>query len=176
MSRTAAPTTLNPTTFGTGNGIYFEDAVQVVEQINYTASRTPQVLAQWIAAPSGWGASGNEPHAHSVTFSGSLETFYQTDVWIDPDAQEIRIEVDAAMAAGNEGEVVVDLGGAQVVLAFDDSTPTVTDQVSSGDTGTGWQSLTVRIQRTSGASSANALRRVQVSTEPWASLPVPLDE
>lgn len=181
MAKTADTSTLSPWRFCLGAPITFQDLQEVAELLNLVAGECPHTHISLVTSAAGWGSSGNEIATHNVTFAGGgLDEAFHFWIWVDSDVQSIRVGASCSFGAGEEGDVKFTVGSDDTTLSFTsgDNGTELTDELATGDTGTGWLECTIEIQRTAGSASDNALVSVRVEDMPIAAgdLPDPANE
>lgn len=180
MAKTIASATLSPLQLATGNGIYKEHVEDVIEQANFAAGRNPEALAIIET-----GINGDfGPWTHAAYFMAGPQTVYVINIWIDPDVQSVDFSSTATMAASHTGDVIFAVGGwsathSHTAGATTTLTTTPTTAASPTGVGTGWQTVTVQLNRTSGSTTASArldFLRIETKTITAANLPGPANE
>lgn len=180
MAKTSASATLSPLVLSTGNGIYKQHVQSVIEQCNYSAGRNSDALAVFETGIGG--AFGTWTHASY--FTTSRVTVYVINFWIDPDLQAIDIETVATLAAGQTGTIWVTVGGwtathTHAAASTTTQTSSPTTAASPTGVGTGWQTITIEMQKSSGATAGTSRLdsiRIEGRTITAANLPDPANE
>lgn len=169
MSKNQASTEISPARFGTGNGIYFEDLVTVVEMghlIDHTVVASEIVnLAcghtTW-PADSTTGAELSDAQFPELVATGRV-TIFSFRVYIDPDLNGITAEFEVTIASGDVGTVYISIGGNQQSAAGLSASGESTLSWLTSNTGTGWQPVVVDLERTTaGAADQMYLERIRI--------------
>ena len=180
MARQEATTTLSPASeFATGAEIYFEDTVEVLEQLNWSFGQRPQLHLACATGDETWTTNGAfmlgaifRPIA-----TGWVEVF-RTRLKLLPETINVICGARCVFGTLDTGEVRFTLGADSVTLGFTaaDNGTEKEGLIDTATSGTGWQTLRIEIRRT-GASQVNPaiMRNLRVQDEAIAaaSLPAP---
>ena len=178
MARTQATTTISPSEFILGAPITSENAQAVIEQLNWSYGRRPQLHVSLTTAPAAW--STNSPTTHGMEFRGSA-TFlevYRFEIKVMPETVNVVVGAECTFASGQDGEVKFTIGASATTLSIN-SSHNGTERsatLATSATGTGWITCTIETRIVTG-STGNDLVRVRVQDEPiTSSLPAPQNE
>jgi hypothetical protein len=179
MAKTQTAATASPLAdFATGAPVLAERELEVVEMINWTGWRRPVVYWSKTCGASGWDTVNSKGY-DDCYFTGSSVVRYRFQIKIDPDGADLTVAAVCEMAASNTGNVVFTVGGGSATIGFanSDNGSEKIATIAKTSTGTGWQSVAVAIERTSGASGTNELRHARIQdTRQTSSLPSPVIE
>lgn len=180
MAKTLATSTRSPNLFSIGQGIYFPDAEEVAELLNYSNGYGGVAnLISTRCGSSGWGTSGNEVRTHDMVFptvAAGAQGRYSARVWIDEDAAELHLRSVATFPAANTGEAVFTVGGASSTHSYAAGATTVaTSTLATSATGTGWQDVSITIEHLTGALVCT-LDAFRIRTQPITAPPDPVIE
>lgn len=180
MSRSGAIETLSPFSLALGQHVYAEDLAAIASALAYAGARCPQVLASFVSGRSGWGPSGLEPGTHDALIEdSSYVTLYTFRVYVDPDAQAVRVITRVEVDNTDNAKVRVTVGGAtpvvhSVTAAGSPLTVENDDDIDTADTGTGLIEVKIEVELTSGVGPAEleafTLRELPIDD---ADLPAP---
>lgn len=123
---------------------------------------------------------------HCYTDTGGTDPWalqgVDMEVWVPPHAQRLAVDLDIVLGSGSTAtaEVTVTVGGGSATLSRTGAGGAQPAQATldTSVTGTGWQSLTIEGELTSGTDPDAALGRIRVATMPIdaADLPDPVVE
>lgn len=186
MAKEAATATINPLELGHPLGVFYEDFLKVLKQLNWSGCFRPTTHFNMAVGPDEW-AGGDEIQTLNIEFqtsTGAFEARFRTKIRVAPEVQEIIFGARCQMGAGNSGNVRVTIGAAspQTLTLFTSATngDEHTATFDTGDTGTGDLVLLVELERVLvGIAPATAFLR-DVACENLAiaatDLPNPPDE
>lgn len=149
--KTATSSTAPPLSVGTVSApVLLEDLLLVAELLNYVAGESPQTYVS-VAA---WDTTGHlETHRTRFLTTSGDTLRYSGMIYVDEDAQTIRVEATCTIPAANAGEVVITIGGDSATLTFGaGATSTDFEALDVANVGTGWQAWTVELDHTTGSS------------------------
>lgn len=124
MAKTAATTTINPNRFAAPGPILADDAVDLIEVQNYAVTEERHTLASFMAAEQGIDGDAAAPYVRThlgVRWGAAGSDWVEVlkgRVYIDPDAQVVRLDVGVTLKVNDDGEVRVTIGGASTTFAF----------------------------------------------------------
>jgi hypothetical protein len=180
MARTSSESTISPFTFSSGNGVYYEQARDACEMLNYAYQNIGTVHISMVTSDPGWGSSTDEVGTHGRRFSASsgYEQHYRFYIWIDPDCAEVRCRANVAIPVASQTALVrFTVGSTNSVLTY-----TLTGvhggliEFPTSSTGTGWQLVTIELNHSVGSASAINLDDYSVENVQPDSLPAPVLE
>ena len=182
MSVNQASTTISPTRLQLGGRVYADGAVAVIEQANELFGFRPQLHVSCACGNKHWATGASEFGALWLEFGlvadGSVERL-RFQIYIAAEAQEITVGARCSFVAAETGNVTVTIGTAGPVtigFANADNANEKTDTVTTFSAGTGWQTVTVELERTAGTGEA-FLRNFRIQDEPVSgSFPSPTNE
>ena len=176
MTRQGSTSSVSPSGFIIGAPVTAENAQEVIEQANWTFANRPQVHLNLTTGGAGWHA--NAPYTHKMLFRASGSGFvevYRFRIRILPETVNVICGAECLFGSGVAGEVKFTIGSGTVTITADNS------HNASERTGTiaaasisGWQTVTVEIQTTSGAAGGG-LQRIRVQDEAQAAYPAPVE-
>lgn len=183
MAKTQTQATLSPLQLTTGREIYLEDARTVAEQQNYTFGYSVATYFSLVTAAAGWQDTGDqalETHETYFPASASFSTYYTVPIFINADVDQVQFGGECTVAATNTCQIRITVGGAapQTVdfTNANNGTEKTADFVTSS-TGTGWQTVTLELARSVGASATNQLKALRLEAQVITTgLPSPPDE
>lgn len=181
MTRTATFSTMSPYAMGTGQGIYFEQARAVAEMANYAFQNTNDCHVSLCTGADDWNHdAGQEIATHAAAFSASsgwLE-YYSFRIWIDVDVQDVSVTAKCFFESPDEGSVRFTVGGASAVTQSFTSASLLeqTDTIATSSTGTGWQTVLIEMNHTTGSQGDQTLDDFRVENVAAATLPAPVIE
>ena len=170
MSKTAQQSTLSPYRFAMGNGIYSDDAAEVVLMQTFSFGFSSGLYLSVTTGAGAWGSTGNEAPAHNALFpaaSSGSQLLYAFYGYIDPDTVDLYLGANATIATGHGGQLEFVIGGGTKTLTFGAGTTDEDDTLATSSTGTGWQLFKITlIHSTGGSSTANSVNRILVEDDP----------
>lgn len=204
MAKTAAPSTMSPNRFTAPASILADDVVELVEAQNYAVTEERHTLVSQSFADQGMEGDGAVPYQRTklgarwgAAGSDWVEVL-SGRVYVDADAQQVRLDVGVTLKTGDDGQVRVTLGGATHTFSFAASgsgdvvalvitglSATVGERLSDtanlavSSTGTGWQDLLVELKPEaswgsgSGSTGEAGLDHVTVQTVEVAATNLP---
>lgn len=179
MAKTATTTSRSAFGFVPGN-VATADDFQGVHEMQNAARALPVNLLCLQGEGQGWdGGSELAPSGSGVHFpsTGSDEVF-RAMVYIDPDLVQIAVRTVVTLPASCSATVTVTVGGATATHAAHTAgtTSTANTNLNTSSTGTGWQLVTVDLQRDTGDPSTGTLDRCRIRSNaiPAASLADPV--
>ena len=181
MSREMEATTISPLRFALGAMIGQEDLQKLIKQLNWTFGNRPQVHAAQSCGAHGWGTS-ESPYLHGIAFretAAGAVTVFQTNIKILPEVDNIVVGAACEFSGSDTGEVHFTVGGGSATVTCN-AAQSDTDRnatIATSSTGTGWQAVTIQVERTAGIADAQLLRfRIQDEAIGAGALPEPLGE
>ncbi len=196
MTRTAAKTTISPATFVLGRRVFAEDALEVVEQLNWSFQNRTHLHVSHGCAPAGWGGGSGQKLAQTLGISfrapGTSYEVLRYPLYIQPEVTQVEFgaAVDDLTNPGPNDQVQVSCHAydattgtllASVTLAtFDGSADNDTEKTAQFNTstiGTGVIQFAVEIEAVNaGGGTRGVLRRVRIQDKKESTLPAPVVE
>lgn len=156
MSKHAIATQLAVGQLVTGAPVVADDALAVIEQLNWSfGERVSEVLIV-------------DDQVDEIGTSSGFVLRRKARVWIDPDGASIEVLVDATVpTASNSVTMRTTIGADSIDLTIDDTTSGTpqTGTLLTSSTGTGWQTVTLEINHATGSASdcTRDLWQIQIS-------------
>lgn len=156
MSVNKTPATLSPYIFTPGAPVY-ADAIAVIEHLNWTAGERPETYFSVFGGPDS--AFTNGVDCARLLFNGTVTTWYShilTNIRINLDVPSMTFRFRPIIQTGITVSIRLTIGSEVQTVSLDDTDSGVlqTIQVFPGDTGTGWQAVTLELRRDGGGSTA----------------------
>jgi len=179
MTKTQTPTMLVPESLAPLTEVFYEDALAVVEQLNWSAGKRPVVHASLAVGPAGW-AGGPELGTINLKFPAGAGwqrcLIFKIDV--KPETVAITVGAECFVSGGQTCQLRVTIGasGATSIGSFTSvdvgTEKTCTIATSSSGTGDG---LIVLVERNHSAGTATDcfVRNFRVEADPIAAADLP---
>lgn len=195
MSKLQTKATVSPLALVTGGNVFAEHGRAVIEQLNWTAGRRPQLHASYTARPKtslvilpGVGQPGFvevEVGTLEAAFKMGTAASYEVQrfhVRINPDTRAIEVGAECYVNPiyPDTVEVHVTVGGTTATLSATaaDNDAELTETLLTADTGTGWQPVIVELVHVAAGSADAYLKtfRLEDLAIDAADLPSPVNE
>jgi hypothetical protein len=181
MARTQATSIVSPGGLALGAQVKYEDALSVIQHQNYVFGNNPQVHLACTTAPAGWGT--NTVHTLRISFeatdTNTMRLEIEDFIRIDPDVVNIVVGIRTQLTGADTGSVRVTVGGTSTTFLCTSATngnEITPVTLATSATGTGWQFVTVELERTGGTTAAY-LRNIRLQDQQIASsLPGPVND
>lgn len=181
MSKVATLATLSPRAFAPDVEVLEDDALVVLEMLNWAAAYRPVQHVSVCAAVAGYSAlSALALGIELPTTSGWVERL-RFLITVDAEAQTIELGARMYLAAANTAQVRITVGGAaaSTLTTFTNATNGTehTATVATSSSGTGELEVIVELNHTTGSASGCYLRDLRIGEGEItpASLPDPED-
>lgn len=190
MTKTAVAETISPQVTAVGNDVNAQ-AQRIARAMNWAFTQRPQTHLSISCGDAGWddypaitcGDAGNSLAVAlaNVIATGSVDTFFDTDIWVSPDDVtdlDVGVECDVTLAANTVTVTFTFTGGLGTAAATcactqanNDAEITNSFDLSTVTNGGEWVRLQVACQRTAGAGTAHTVRNVRVNEIDGRSIP-----
>lgn len=165
MAKAKTRATLSPETLTLGQPIRRTDVQTVLGAHGYAVGSTIETL---ISSAYYTDSPGTEP----TLLAGAGTDIVEHLAWIPPHAVSVDVHVEIELGSGSTatGEVTVNVGSGSATFsrAGASAAQPASTTIATSSTGTGWQSVTVEGEVTSGTDAAAALGKLRVATSPIA--------
>lgn len=181
MAKTQTVATRPPNELAVGQTIYYEDVIEAIEMANYAFGHQTEVLFDLVVDGNNWGSAGSEKGPHGIVFPDDTiqVTRFVFEVWIDPDADVIKVAAEAFFDTGEGGQIDVTIGGASAVTLTwaTGASGERTNTVNTSSSGTGRQTVTIELKSNTTGNTTSFLELIRAETQPiTSSLPDPQNE